>query len=277
MKKLLHIVFFLLTANIVTLYAQEETVYSIYFEYDKYNLDEKQGSNLLTFVQAIDTTRIEAIQIFGYCDDRGKDEYNFKLSNNRANTIKSFLVDKGIKNKIIVTIEGKGRILLEEDIDNISEVRSKNRRVDVVVNFRPVPPPPMEPGMYNQLKKDHVVGDRIYLENILFERGSSKLTYKSRMELDKIARLLHRYKNLEFEIQGHVCCTPSFQKEAIDKDTKKRELSKNRAYTVYKYLVLKKINAKRMTYKGYGNTQPLGKGSDYDRRVELVITKTKAD
>jgi len=28
-----------------------------------------------------------------------------------------------------------------------------------------------------------------------------------------------------------------------------------------------------MTFKGYGNTQPLGKGSDLDRRVELVITK----
>jgi hypothetical protein len=28
-----------------------------------------------------------------------------------------------------------------------------------------------------------------------------------------------------------------------------------------------------MTFKGYGNTVPLGKGSEYDRRVELVITK----
>lgn len=28
-----------------------------------------------------------------------------------------------------------------------------------------------------------------------------------------------------------------------------------------------------MTFKGYGNTVPLGKGAEYDRRVELVITK----
>jgi hypothetical protein len=28
-----------------------------------------------------------------------------------------------------------------------------------------------------------------------------------------------------------------------------------------------------MTFKGYGNSVPLGKGSEYDRRVELVITK----
>jgi outer membrane protein OmpA-like peptidoglycan-associated protein len=81
-----------------------------------------------------------------------------------------------------------------------------------------------------------------------------------------------KYKSIKFEIQGHICCTPSFQKEAIDKDTRKRELSKNRAFAVYKYLVSKKIPTNRMTHKGYGNTVPLGKGTEYDRRVELVIT-----
>jgi outer membrane protein OmpA-like peptidoglycan-associated protein len=253
--------------------AQEETVYSVYFEFDKFNLDSKQGNNVVAFIKAIDTTRIETIQIFGYTDDRGKDAYNFKLSTKRANTIRDTLIGRGIKNKIIITIEGKGRILLDEDIDNVSEARSKNRRVDVVVNFKPAPPPKLQPGIYNALKKDLVVGDRIYLENILFERGSSRLTSKSRLELEKIARTLQKYKNLQFEIQGHICCTPTFQKEAIDKDTRKRELSKNRAQAVYKFLIAKKIAASRMTFKGYGNTQSLGKGSEYDRRVELVITK----
>ncbi|MEE1897252.1 OmpA family protein [Flavobacterium rakeshii] len=254
-------------------FSQEELVHSVYFEFDKFNLDEKQANDVVGFITALDTTRVESIQIFGYCDDRGKDEYNYKLSNNRANTIKDKLVSKGIKNKIIVTIEGRGRILLEEDIDNVSEARSKNRRVDVLVNFKPLPPPPLDPGVYDAIKPEMVVGDRIILRNILFDRGSSKLKLSTRKELDKIARILHKYKNLQFEIQGHVCCTPTFQKEAIDKDTKKRELSKNRAYAVYKYLVSKKIPARRMTYKGYGNTQSLGKGSEFDRRVEFLITK----
>ncbi|MCW4470399.1 OmpA family protein [Flavobacterium sp. MFBS3-15] len=270
MKKLFYLAVLLLVQPLI---AQEETLYSIYFEFDKYNLDDKQGNNVVAFIKAIDTTRIETIQIFGYCDDRGKDEYNFKLSTKRANTIRDTLIGRGIKNKIIVTIEGKGRIMLDEDIDNISEARSKNRRVDVVVNFRPAPPPKLDPGFYNTIKKDMIVGDHIYLENILFERGSSKLTAKSRTELEKVARLLQKYKNLSFEIQGHICCTPSFHKEAIDKDTKKRELSTNRALTVYKFLASKNIPKTRMVYKGYGNTKPLGKGSEYDRRVELVITK----
>lgn len=271
MRRSLYILLLLLVSNLSI--AQEETVYSVYFDVNKFNLDDKQGNNVVAFIKAIDTARIETIQIYGYCDDRGKDAYNFKLSTNRANTIRDTLLGRGIKNKIIVTIEGKGRILLEEDIDNVSEARSKNRRVDVTVNFKPLPPPKLEPGVYNALKKDLIAGDRVYLDNILFERGSSKLTTKSKQELDKMASFLMKYKNLQFEIQGHICCTPSFQKEAIDKDTRKRELSKNRAFAVYKYLVSKKISPNRMTYKGYGNTVPLGKGTEYDRRVELMITK----
>ncbi len=270
MKRLLYILLFVLPA---ALWAQEETVFSVYFEFDKFNLDTKQGDNLVAFVKAVDTTRIETIQIFGYTDDRGKDAYNYKLSNNRANTIREALTNKGVKSKIIITIEGRGRILLEEDIDNKSEARSKNRRVDVVVNFKPAPPVKMEPGMYSKVKGDLIVGDRVYLENILFERGSSQLTGKSRLELEKVAKLLKKHKNLTFEIQGHICCTPTFQKEAIDKGTRKRELSINRARTVYKFFLTKKIESKRMTFKGYGNTQSLGKGTEYDRRVELVITK----
>lgn len=253
--------------------AQEEVVNSVYFEFDKYNLDEKQGNAVVNFIKVIDSTRIESVQIFGYCDDRGKDAYNFKLSNNRANTIKSKLVNSGIKSKIIVTIEGKGRVLIDDDIvENLPEVRSKNRRVDVVINMKPLPKIVM-PGMFNSVQKKHVVGDRIFLGDVLFEKGSSKINIKAKNDLEKIAKDLQKYKNLHFEIQGHVCCTPPYQKEAIDRDTKKRQLSQNRAQVVYKFLLAKKIDKTRMSFKGYGNTRPLGKEPQYDRRVELVITK----
>lgn len=255
------------------LQAQEEVVQSVYFEFDKYSIDEKQGESLLNFIKTSDSTRIESIQIYGYTDDVGKDDYNFVLSTNRANTVQCLLLENGIKNKIIVTIEGKGRILIEDDIaENLPEKRSKNRRVDVVLNLKPLPKIEL-PGFYNGVKKNHVVGDHIYLDAILFEKGSSKLTFKSKAELDKVALLLVRYNTLHFEIQGHVCCTPPYQKDAIDKDTKKRQLSINRAESVYKYLAFRRVAKNRMTFKGYGNTIPLGKEPEYDRRVELVITK----
>jgi outer membrane protein OmpA-like peptidoglycan-associated protein len=197
-------------------HAQEEAVHSVYFEFDKFSLDEKQAKEVVSFIKNTDSTRIESVQIFGYTDDIGKEAYNFKLSTNRANTIQTILTENGVKNKIIVTIEGKGRILIDDDIvDNLPEKRSKNRRVDVVLNLKELPKLVL-PGVYNTIQKNHIVGDHIYLENILFEKGSSKLTLKAKAELDKVALLLLRYKNVEFEIQGHVCCTPPNQKEAID-------------------------------------------------------------
>lgn len=254
-------------------YAQEEAVKSVYFEFDKYSLDDKQANEVVEFIKNTDSTRIESVEIFGYTDDIGKDDYNFKLSTNRANTIQFKLTENGIKSKIIVTIEGKGKILIDDDIlDNLPEKRSKNRRVDIVINLKELPKLVL-PGVYNMLQKDHVVGDHIYLENILFDKGSSHLLSKAKTELDKVALLTLRYKNIEFEIQGHVCCTPPNQKEAIDKDTKKRQLSINRAQAVYKYLAFRRVPKNRMTFKGYGNTVPLGKEPEYDRRVELVITK----
>ena len=263
--------------TLVSLAQEDEEVHSIFFEFDKYNLKEEQANAVVDFVSKIDTTRIESVQIFGYCDDRGKDAYNYTLSTNRANTVKNKLIERGIKSKIIITLEGKGRIMLDEDMQtNVPEARSKNRRVDVVVNFKPIVIEDLKiPGVYSTIKKDRIVGDRIYLDHVLFERGSSQLTYKAKKELDRIALELHKYKNIHFEIQGHVCCTPTFQKEAVDRDTKKRELSTNRAKRVYNYFLMKRISKTRMTYKGYGNTQSLKKGSTLDRRVELLITKNE--
>ena len=255
------------------LQAQEEVIHSVYFEFDKYMLKPEQLKGVVDFIHTSDSSRIESIEIFGYCDDRGKDAYNFKLSQNRANTIQQEFIKNGITNKVIITIEGKGRIMIDDDVvENIPEVRSKNRRVDVVLNLKPLPKIQL-PGYYNVLQKKHVVGDHIYLENLLFDRGSSILTGKSKADLSKLAKILLKNKNIEFEIQGHICCTPPYQKEAIDRHTGKRRLSHNRAEAVYKYLLLKKVPKTRMSYKGYGNTVPLGKGSEYDRRVELVITK----
>ncbi len=270
MRKLFAVLFLVLGPVV---HAQEEVVHSVYFEFDKHDIDADQAQSLLNFMKTADSARIESVEIFGYTDDVGKDDYNFKLSARRAAEVQNILVTGGVKNRIIVTIEGKGRILIEDDLDeNLPEKRSKNRRVDIVQHLKPLPKIQI-PGMYTTVQNKHVVGDQIYLENLLFERGSSKLTFQAKTQLDKLTRMLFKHKNLHFEIQGHVCCTPPYHREAIDLATKKRHLSTNRAEAVYKYLVFKKIPKNRMTFKGYGNTVPLGREPEYDRRVQLVITK----
>jgi outer membrane protein OmpA-like peptidoglycan-associated protein len=129
------------------------------------------------------------------------------------------------------------------------------------------------PHLFSDFQLPHQKGDRIYLENVRFGIGSSYLDLKSRTILDKMVLFLKANPYVEFEIQGHVCCTPKYFSDAIDKDTKERKLSYNRAKAVYRYLVMRKINPSRMTFKGYGNQFPMGKATELDRRVELVITK----
>ncbi|MCM0665497.1 OmpA family protein [Flavobacterium tyrosinilyticum] len=253
-----------------TVNAQQKPVETIYFEFDKYDLTEKQISVVSNFIKNIDTSKVESIQIYGYCDDRGNDEYNFRLSNNRANTIQDLLIKKGFNQSKIVILEGKGRVVVKADtIENLYETRLRNRRVDLIV----VKKNSFGKGIHTSFKDKLKVGDKVCLESILFEIGSAKLTPNSKKELDKIATTLQDHRNLNFEIRGHVCCTPEIYSDGIDRATKERRLSWNRAKTVFHYLMSKKVSKSRMTYIGCGNRYPLGRGDTYDRRVEFVITK----
>ena len=255
---------------IYNLSAQQKPIETIYFEFDKYDLTPNQTEIVTNFIKSIDTTKVESIQIYGYCDDRGNDDYNFKLSNNRANTIQNLIVSAGFNQSKIVILEGKGRVVLRPDtVENLHETRSKNRRVDLIVVKRNS----FGKGIKTSFKNNLKVGDKIYLDNILFDIGSAKLTSSSKKELDKIAEILKEKKNLQFEIRGHVCCTPEIYSDGIDKDTKERRLSWNRAKTVFNYLSAKKVSKNRMTYQGCGNKYPLRRGDNLDRRVEFFITK----
>ena len=268
---MIHYLKFIILFSFNCLFAQEKKVETIYFDFDKYNINAQQEQTILDFIIKADTSLIESIQIYGYCDDRGNNDYNYKLSEDRVNTVKTVLTSHGFNKNKIVIIEGKGRIIITNNVlENLSEIRSKNRRVDILV----VKKNSFGKGIYNAIQEKHSVGDRIYFENILFQLGSSELSVDSKKELDKIAAYLLKNKNIEFEIRGHVCCTPSYYYDAIDRTTNERKLSLNRAKVVFWYLISKNINSLRMTYKGCGNKFPLGQGEEVDRRVEFLITKT---
>lgn len=267
MKNLFSLLFLLFFCS---LSAQTKTAETVYFGFDKSKLDNHQIQIIVNFIKTVDTTNVESIQIYGYCDDRGNNDYNYKLSNNRVKTVQDILTSNGFNKNKIVIIEGKGRVILTNDaFKNLNETRSKNRRVDLLI----VKKNSFGKGIYNSFQDNHKVGDRVYLETILFPLGSSKLTEQSKMELDKILIILQKQKNIQFEIKGHVCCTPSYYDDAVDKDTHERKLSLNRAKNVYKYLISKGINSLRMKYIGCGNKFPTGLGEALDRRVEFRIVK----
>ena len=84
--------FALLLFHFYTVSAQQKPVETIYFEFDKYDLTEKQISVVSNFIKSIDTSKVESIQIYGYCDDRGKNDYNYTLSKNRVETVEKIII-----------------------------------------------------------------------------------------------------------------------------------------------------------------------------------------
>ena len=71
-----------------------------------------------------------------------------------------------------------------------------------------------------------------------------------------------------------MCCT-SFERDAVDRGTGKRNLSFSRARFIYNYLLKRGIDKKRMKYIGLKHKFPLGGDSKFDRRVEIEITSIK--
>jgi OOP family OmpA-OmpF porin len=71
------------------------------------------------------------LKIDGHTDNKGSDDYNLKLSQQRADAVKSYLISKGVSaDKITSTGFGESKPIASNDTD---EGRSKNRRVEFTI------------------------------------------------------------------------------------------------------------------------------------------------
>ena len=239
----------------------QEKKHTVYFETDFSAVSDIEQNRLLSFLLSISVENISAVEVYGFCDDRGASSYNLILSQQRAEGIKKILLSNDVDQKKITNVDGKGELLFRT-IKTVSakRLRALNRKVELVVSLDKV----------EQEKKEVIKkGSSLLIENLLFLTGYSYLTPSSKKSLDVA---FNKIKDLPFSfiIQGHVCCT-SGQKDAIDRATKKRNLSLVRAMFVYDYFIEKGIDPKRMSYEGMGHRFPLGGRPEKDRRVEILI------
>lgn len=112
------------------------------------------------------------------------------------------------------------------------------------------------------------VGTSITLQNVFFQTGKHALLDISRVELDKVVEMLADYPSLHIELGGHT--------DNVGNDAYNQRLSEQRAKAVYDYLVGHGIDTSRLTYKGYGDSQPVGdnntpEGRRANRRTVLTI------
>ncbi len=116
------------------------------------------------------------------------------------------------------------------------------------------------------------VGATMVLANVFYEVDSWELKKESITELNNLISLLNQNKDIVLEIGGYTDSTGTDEHNLI--------LSSKRALSVVNYLVSKGIAAKRLTYKGYGNSSPVGsnvteEGRKLNRRTEARVIELK--
>ena len=101
------------------------------FDYNKASLTAVAKSNLDKLVEVFNEYPDTDLLIVGHTDNVGSQGYNLPLSQKRAQSVKDYLVSKGIASSRL-TSKGKG---LEEPIaDNTTaEGRAQNRRVEIAI------------------------------------------------------------------------------------------------------------------------------------------------
>ncbi len=258
--------FLLLIVNVFHVGAQDKL--TVFFDFDQYNLNETAQQQLQTWITA--NPKIEVSKIYGFCDWKGSNSYNDSLSLKRIKTIFNYLKEKNIRVKDGYEIKGFG-----EDFEQ-SKVQSENRKVSIVYELKKDEPQPiinLEDDTTPLTAKFKVAksGDKIRLKNIYFYNMTPRILPKSKPILIELLCALQDNPKLKIEIQGHICCQTVFDIN---------ELSVMRARAIYNYLVTQKINRKRLTYKGYGTSEPIHsipekneKEEEENRRVEILVVE----
>lgn len=114
------------------------------------------------------------------------------------------------------------------------------------------------------------IGEKVILKNIFFETDKSNLEENSEIELGKLVSFLNTNPSIHIEIQGHT--------DNIGTADYNLKLSTERAKAVYNYLIDHNISSERLTYKGYGLSEPIENnnteaGRAHNRRTEFVVTQ----
>ncbi|MGB0887639.1 MAG: OmpA family protein [Vicingaceae bacterium] len=104
---------------------------NIFFEFNKADLKSESFNEIDRLHKILADNPTMKVEIGGHTDDKGSDEYNRKLSDDRAKSVLNYLVKKGI-DKTRLTSKGYGESQpVTENLDD--ESRAINRRVEFKV------------------------------------------------------------------------------------------------------------------------------------------------
>ena len=287
-------IFFFLVSQFA--FGQEQ--FSVYFETNKAELQTSELEKLNKWIQ--DNRKVKIVAINGYTDKDGSNALNDTLSQNRANHIFDHIADK-----VAIRADFKSRSFGENHSQK--QDKAKNRRVDIyyilekdlareneILGIKeeikvPKPKPVQQyPDIFQVQNPNGTVsdftldvafmqkvaaaksGEKLQLDNLNFQFNTFAITNESRGKLYELLLVMQKNPQLKIEIQGHICCNAS----------NKETLSTQRAKAIKGFLKSQGIDNSRVTYKGFGSTQPLfplpeknEQERAANRRVEILIVE----
>ena len=279
-----------------SLVAQAQEEFSVYIDSNKYELKKKENERLQNFINTNKEVKIVAIN--GYTDEDGTTAFNDTLAQKRVDFIYGI-----INGKLKIRDDFKTRSFGERHRQ--SKIKSENRKVTiyfllakdlpreneilgikeepVVKKQREMPKYPQKMTLQNPngttselvfdvafMEKLTVAkpGEKIKLENLNFQLNTFAITNDSRPKMYELLEVMKRNPQMKIQIQGHICCMQN----------DKQDLSTKRAKAIARFLEMNGIDKDRVTYKGFGVTEPLfaipEKSEEEraaNRRVEIEI------
>ena len=101
------------------------------FEFDSARLTSQAEGRLDNVAEALQSSASMSVRVSGHTDSIGSDSYNKQLSQDRADSVKRYLVDQGIESTRLTTMGyGESRPVASNDT---AAGRAQNRRVELDV------------------------------------------------------------------------------------------------------------------------------------------------
>ena len=277
-----------------TINGQEQ--FTVYFDSNKFDLTTKEKQSLNNWISENKNNKIVAIH--GFTDEVGTTGFNDTLAQKRVD-----FIFQNVKNQIKIREDFKTRsfgesfnqsvnkaenrkvtifYILEKDLPREDEIlgikkmiKEEQPKTEIVYPEKLVFENPN--GTKSEFKLDRVFmktmgeakpGEKLKIENLNFIINTFAVVNESRGKMYELLLVLQKNPQLKIEIQGHLCCMP------VDRT----DLSTQRAKAIYNFLIQNEIDKSRLSYKGFGSTQPIYPLPEKDekeraanRRVEILI------
>ena len=122
----------------------------------------------------------------------------------------------------------------------------------------------------SMLKSHKMLNTTLTLNDLKFKTGSADIDLAASKDLDDLVKILKESATMTINISGHTDNAGDAKKNAA--------LSEERAKAVVGYLTKAGIDAKRLTAKGFGDSQPVAdnsseSGKAQNRRTDITVTK----